>query len=77
MGKAVMRIAPPLLMFMLGGKFEVVKDAIPNGTKLTGAFYDADRDCFAMILEHESFKDVQVGSLLPELPPVTITRLDE
>lgn len=50
-----------------------VTDGMPRGASVHRAGYDANRDVFYLVLEHESFEDIPEGSPMPHAS-VTIRR---
>jgi hypothetical protein len=42
---------------------------LPKGFRVIGAGYSLERDLFGVVVEHESFAEVPVGTPIPEFVP--------
>lgn len=47
-----------------------VEDAVPGSAQMRGAGYDPVRGAFYLTFEHETFKELSGGELLPEMRPL-------
>lgn len=65
-------VAPELIFALARGRFEVVRNAIPDDATLVRAAYDAERGDFVLIVAHPSFAPIAHADLLPILPPPII-----
>jgi hypothetical protein len=70
------RVAPPVLFFMLQDNpnawFQPAENRLPKDARLVNAYFDADRNMFYLVVEHESFEPVGEGQVIPEHPGVGI-----
>ncbi len=70
------RLAPQCVAGLLSGDaFVVCQGALPVGGKLVRAFYDADTDLFCLVVESDTYDPVPEGDLIPNAPPMQITRI--
>jgi len=72
-------IAPQLLgeMFINNGTFKIKSD-FPKDIKVIGVNIDRERYAFSIVIESKKFKEVDEGSIIPEIePPIVIITKEE
>jgi hypothetical protein len=71
------RVAPPVLLFLLQDNpnvwFQPAENRLPRGARLVNAHFDADRNMFYLVVEHESCESVGEGQIIPEHPEIGMT----
>lgn len=70
-------VMPELVALMGRGRFEVVDNPLPTGARIVSSGYDAARDVFFVVLEHETFAPVAPGEVIPEVAAPTIRILGD
>jgi hypothetical protein len=72
-------VSPDAVLRLGRGCFEVITNPVPSDARIVRSYYDGTGDLFVMVLEHESFKEVLPGAVVPwiELPQLrSVTERD-
>ena len=56
------------------GRYDVVEWGVPKGSRVLSVHQAQERDCFAFVVEHESFEPVGECCALPELEDAPVVR---
>ena len=59
-------------IFTQGYSYKVIKDGIPENSRVVATTFDPMTNSMVMFVEHESFESVEHGTMPPALPAVTI-----
>ena len=69
--QAVMWMHPEaLLRFMTSARWVINKGHLPEDAQFHHAYYDQNRQVFAVVIISNSFKQAKLGQPLPELDPI-------
>lgn len=71
----VMYVTPELVAMFGVGRYEVVKDSLPDDVEVVSGFWDSQRHCFAVCVAHPSFDPVEKMATIPPVESPQIERL--
>lgn len=60
-----------LFRFMTARRWVIQEGHLPDDVQFHHVFYDQQRQVFGLVVTSKTFKQVKLGSPLPELPPIT------
>ena len=60
-----------LVRFMTSGRWVIQEGHLPEDAQFHHAYYDQQRQVFAVVVTSSEFKQLKVGQSIPELKPIT------
>lgn len=69
-------VTPQLLLSLRPGRFEVVRDPLPEDSRVVRSAYDPVRDLFVSVVESASFEPVAEGAAIPWHEPPHVRRIE-
>ena len=66
--KKIMYLDPATLIhYVKGGKFEILNPSLPDDTQFMSAYWSDYHQSFGLIVQSQTFSQVQLGEIIPEL----------
>ncbi len=72
--QAVIRFSPELIVYLSRGRYEILKNELPDDARVVGGYFDQHRNSFCVVVESDTFPNTPIDVALPELPTPHVKR---